>query len=266
MEISEVMIIEQLENIRKSTGDLIGKNDEILSIKDIHSGHRIRYCQLCDSADEIIKEYNWMVPKLNSFFEKTGIDCKFEEVNKVEQSWADIKEKHTFNTFNHKLTKISLMCGRALSILENLATNTREIKNKFDALKLEIQNLEKEGVSQNTLKNLIEAHESFELNRLLGTSLICGRIAIFYLDSVPGNINEKVEKITNAGLLVSKGSQDHVLKTNQKIRALFAHDINYLPSASETISIFGDTIFIVRTINEFKKKELLVPTSPPTLP
>ena len=253
MEISEVMIIEQLSYIKQSCEKIKGRSTQYI----ISSGNQSRrdlpwtYSSLCGEVDVIIKEYNWMVPHINKFLEGATFSFKLEELELINVEFKKMSEENTYPSIDKKLVFISLQCNKILSIMKNIATSTKEMKNKFNSLAEEIKNLEKEKISKNTIKNLKEALTEFELNRLLGTTLICGRVAIFYLDSISGDINEKIEKLSSKSLVGSKGSKEMILKANQKIRGLFAHDINYFPSASETLSIFGDTVYVVKIINNY---------------
>ena len=52
-----------------------------------------------------------------------------------------------------------------------------------------------------------------------------------------------------------KGSEEMIIKANQKMRGLFAHDLNYTPTPSETLAIFGDTINVIKVINDYNKRK-----------
>ncbi len=261
MEISEVMIIEELENIKKAAESLIGSNEKHF-LAGTH-GNKMAHVELCEQTDEIIKEYNWVVPKINNFLTDLEIEAKIEDIPLISKKWEEIKDKGLYSLVDDKLRKISLKCNRVLSIIKNIATSTKDIKNQFNDLKKEIGGLKKEGVDDNTIKNLNQALIEFEYNHLLSTVLVCGRIGIFYLDSIPGkNIDERIKNISKEGLLKTKGSKDNLIKANRGIRGLFAHDLNFFPIASQTLSIFGDTIGIVRIVNSYKKSN----QNPPNLP
>lgn len=114
-------------------------------------------------------------------------------------------------------------------------------------------------INSENLMNLDEALEEFELNHLLATTLICGRIIIYNLDSISPNINDVVTKMKTVGMLKPKGAVEDILKTNKKARGLFAHDLNYFPDPSEALAIFGDTVNIVKRITEYKGLSLNAP-------
>lgn len=249
MEMNEVMIINHLKNLKKTAENLLGVNMQHL-VTPSH-GHKLAHCQLCYQVNEIVEEYNYIIPSINSFFSNIGVNLEMKEINKIQQSWDNIKEG-SFASVDDYLTRISLKCSRILSVLENLATTTQETKNKFEDLKKELKELGK-ILPNNVMKNLYVALEEFELNRLLGTTLICGRLAIFHLDSIPGKeIDKQIEELKKIGLLTTRGSEENVLKANKKLRGLFAHDLNYFPSPSDTLSILGDTISIVKIVNQYK--------------
>lgn len=251
MEISEVMIIEELESIKRNAEELIGKDEK--NLRGGQHGDKLVHTALCQQVDEIIKEYNLVVSSINKIFENIGVGEKLNILSEIKPKWNEVK-KGTFNLVDVKLRAVSLRSGRALSILKNMATSSRDIKNRFDELKKEISDLKKEGVEEKAIKNLNTALIEFESNHLISTVLICGRIGVFYLDTIPGmNILEKVKELTEKKILNVRGAKDNLIKANKGVRDVFAHDLNYSPTASQILSIFGDTIEIVKIVNSYKK-------------
>lgn len=252
MEISETTIIDEIKNIKKASEDLIGKDEKYMFSKE-HEAKMVHF-ELCSQVDEIIKEYNWIIPETNKIFQKLEFNFQLEEIKLIKKDWKELKEKNLYSTVDNKLRNISLKCGRVLSILSNIATKTQETKNQFEGLKKEIEGLKKE-ISTNIYKNLEEALKEFESNHLLSATLICGRIIIYNLDSVSHQIEEVINKLKEKNLLQIKGSDEQILKANKKVRGLFAHDLNYFPTPSEALSIFGDTVNIVKKVNEFNQNK-----------
>jgi hypothetical protein len=249
MKLAETTIIEELKEIKKSSEDLIGINVRYTN----DPTHRINHFELCYQIDEIINEYNWIIPKVNELMKKLEFDLTLEEIKEIKKDWEDLKKKPTeYTVVDHKLRRISLKCGRILSILNNLATKTIETKNRFEGIKKEIDALKK-LIPLETYDNLKEALTEFESNHLLATTLICGRICVYHLDLISGNINEKIGKMKEKGVLKPKGASEMILRAEKKVRELFAHDLKYSPSSSITLSIFGDTINLVEKITEYKK-------------
>ncbi|MBA7683059.1 hypothetical protein ES703_91415 [subsurface metagenome] len=255
MKISEVMIIEELESIKKAAEKLVGKNERVLL--DHSYGSKMLNYSLCTQVDKIIIEYNWIVPHVNSLFKELSIDFEIEKDKKIDADWEKIKEG-TFDVIDDSLIALSLTIGRVLSILKNLATKTQENKNKFEDLKSEIKDLEN-NLPINIIKNLYEAVDELELNKLLGASLICGRLIVSQLDLVPGNIDEKIKELQRGDLLKNRGASDWLIKANQKIRGTSSHDLNYFPNPSETLAILGDTMKVVEIVQKYinSKKDLL---------
>lgn len=250
MNINESTIIYELSTIKKAADGLIGKSFAFVGNSN---NMKICYLQISCQADEIIKEFNWNIPYVNNFFSEIGVDLQIENIKLIGQTWEQLGDDHLFKVIDNSLTQVSLKCGRILAILKNQSIDSSENKNKFQDLKKEIRDLSK-IVPSEVVKNLDIALKDFELNRLLGTTLICGRISIYLLDSISGDMEEKIKKIKGAGLLSNKGSDENLIKANKKMRGLFAHDLNFIPTPSETLAIFGDTINIIKVINEYKSK------------
>lgn len=252
MEISEVMVIEHLEYIKKSSENLRGVSTKYIVSKP--GSTPWVYSSLCDEVDILIKEYNWLVPHINKLFENIDLSLKLKELKLVDASFERMRDDNSYPTIDKKLIYISLKCSRILAILRNMATSSKEIKNKYDDLKIEIKELEKE-LPKPVIRDLYEAIEEFELNKRLGAVLICGRLIVFHLDMVKGNINQKVEELKKKGLLKNKGASEFIFKADKGVRELFSHDVNYFPSPSETISFLGDAVRIVKIINSYQKKD-----------
>lgn len=253
MEISETIIIEELKSLKESSEKLIGSNERFLASRD--HGAKMNHIALCRQVDEIIEEYNWIIPKINDLMIKIGINITINSIKIIDKKWEDlIKENPIYSTVDQELRQISLKCGRVLSVLNNVATKTLENKNKFEGIKEEIEGLKKE-MPENVSENLKEALKEFESNHLLSATLICGRVIIYHLDSVSNQIEEIINKLKEKNILQIKGSDEQILKANKKARGLFAHDLNYFPTPSEALSIFGDTINIVKKVNDYLKKE-----------
>jgi len=253
MEISETTIIEEVRNIKKSSEELIGKNERYLFSGEENKS-RLANFELSHQVDTIIEEYNWIIPYATKFLKEIEIDLELKKMDLIESQWDKMKKGNFLYIVDNRLRAISLLCGRIISIFNNLATKTLESKNQFEGLKKEIGELKK-LVPINTYKNLKEALEEFESNHLLSSTLICGRIIIFHLDSISHQIGEVIGKLKEKNLLQTKGSNEQILKANKKVRGLFAHDLNYFPSPSEALSIFGDTINIVKKVYEYTKKK-----------
>lgn len=249
MEISEVMIVEHLQYIKENCEKMKGVSIKYISSKDTPW----IYSSLCGEIDSLIKEYNWVIPSINKFLENQDFSFRLEEVKIIGVDFKEMSEENKYPTVDKKLMKISLECNRILSILKNIATSTKEMKNRYDDLKKEIKNLDKK-LPKLVIRDLYEAIEEFELNKSLGAVLICGRLTVFHLDLIKGDINQKINELKSKGFLMEKGAPEFVLKADKKVRELFSHDINYFPSPSETISFLGDTIKLVKIINEYQEK------------
>lgn len=249
MVLNETSIIQQLEYLKSECERLKGNSYKYLL--DTRTNSDFVYVSFCDEIDSIISEYNWLIPSINKKLEDAGFNIEEKEISKIDADLKTMREKDIWPMADKYLMRLSLKCNRILVIMKNVATSNKDVKNKFEDLKKEIEDLEKE-ISSETLKNLRVALEEFELNHLLATTLICGRITIYSLDSISNEIDEVINEMKKVGLLKPKGSADLILKSNKKIRGLFAHDLNYFPGPSETISIFGDTINIVKKVAEYK--------------
>src|SRR3989344_3436868 len=252
MKISEVMIIQHLAYIQKNCENIRGTSIKYISSYDNKDRPWI-YNSLCEEVDNLIIEYNWLVSHINDLLDEVGFSFKLEEVKIIDANFEKIRGENTYPQIDRKLMHISMKCNRVLSILKNTATSTKDIKNKYDDLRKEIKELEKELPSI-VIRDLYEAFEEFELNKSLGAVLICGRLIVFHLDKIKGNINEKVNELKNKGLLVEKGSSEFIFKADKGVRELFSHDLNYFPSPSETISLLGDTVKIVKIITSYQRK------------
>ncbi len=248
--ITETMIIEQLSYIKESCEKIKGTSSKYLLNTTPNSD--LVYVSICLEVNKLILSWNWLVPHINKILEEMSFDLKVANLDSLNANVKDIREKKKVTLIDPELISLALNCQRVLSILKNTSTSTKEIKNKFDSLKKEIEVIGKE-IDSDILKNLIEALNEFENNHLLATVLICGRIIIYLLDSVSNKIEEVIKEMKLVGMLAAKGSEELILKANKKVRGLFAHDLTYSPEASETLSIFGDTINIVKKISEYKK-------------
>jgi len=247
--IPETALINQLEYLKDNCEKIKGQSCAVLLNK---KDTPWMYSSLCQEVDVLIKEYNWVVDPLNDFLKEKGFSSELEELPFVKASFEEMRDDNKYPPVDGKLMNLSLKCNKILSIIKNLSTPTRENKKNFEDLKEEINEMKKD-ISKNVLRDLYEVIGDLELNRRLGAVLICGRIIIFHLNSVPGDINEKIKKIKETEILETKGSSEWVIKANQKSRGLFSHDLNYFPTPSEAISILGDTVKIVKIVTHYHK-------------
>jgi len=255
MEISETALISQLEYLKKVSEETKGRSINL--INQPKSTAWI-YSSLCEEVDIIIKEYNWIIPHLNHFLKERGFSFELIELKSINPNFEEMNEKNTYPAIDRKLIYISLNCNKILSIIKNLFTPTKENKKNFEELKKEIEDIGEE-LPKNILNNIDEAIKELELDKKLGAVLICGRIIIFNLNSIPGNLNEKIEEMRKIGILGARGSEEWIIKAEKKARDLFAHDLNYSPEPSDAISILGDMIKIVKIVKEYHKLKEILP-------
>ena len=131
--------------------------------------------------------------------------------------------------------------------------------DKLTALREELEKLSEVLPDINYERNLKEAINEYEKGDFLASALISSRVTIYALNQIPRKSDEeKVNFLQDEGI-IEKGRKDvheSIIKANRKARNFFSHDIKVFPASSDTLSLLGDAIGILKIVSKVLKEEI----------
>jgi hypothetical protein len=184
--------------------------------------------------------------------QKIGIYLQSIEMTGI-YKWENDKQKALLRT-------IDMECDKAIGVLESIATPlSKDELDKLTALRKELEKLSDVLSDINYERNLKEAIDEYEKGDYLASALISGRVIIYAVNQIPGESDkEKVNFLQDEGI-IEKGRKDvheSIIKANRKARNFFSHDINVFPASSDTLSLLGDAIGILKIVSKVLKEEI----------
>ena len=134
----------------------------------------------------------------------------------------------------------------------------KEEENQLKHLRDEIEK-EKDNMLDEVYENIIEAIREFEKGCFLGSTLICGRINNYLLDKIKlegdSNINNKINEIIKVlGLNKQKDEKSKLMRVAHFTRNYNSHNIFEMSESSKNLSYLGDSIQLVKLINQYEEK------------
>jgi len=147
------------------------------------------------------------------------------------------------------LKSIVINSHKALSAIKSLvSTLPIEQSKELESLKDELEKMSSSISNINCVKNLRGAMEEYESAHYLASSLISGRVVLFCLQEMGKDTKEIVTNLKEKGILKERGveTEEFIIKANRKARAYFTHDINVFPDPSDSISLLGDAVKILK--------------------
>jgi len=163
-----------------------------------------------------------------------------------------IQDPHSLADAKGVLTQICIECDMAIGILSaSILPISSEDMDKLGKLRKELSEV---GASLdiNYEKNLSEAILEQEKGHFLASALITARVINYTLDQIEGrNIDEKIKNLRDKGIIkkVEKEKTDEeefIIKANKKARNIFSHDIKIFANPSESLSMLGDCVRLLR--------------------
>jgi hypothetical protein len=102
-------------------------------------------------------------------------------------------------------------------------------------------------------KNMIEAISEHEKGHFLASALITARVINCIFDQINGqSLENKIHFLKERNILKGdKGKteeEEFIMKANKKARNIFSHDIKVFANPSESISLLGDCIRLLRLV------------------
>lgn len=166
-----------------------------------------------------------------------------------------------------KLQLMSIECEKALGILQNQIKMplTKIQKNKLSSIEDQVNDLELDPYYE---KNIKLAIEHFEKGNFLACSLISSRIIVYSMDQIPQldfeNESKKQKKSKDEkriNYLVEKGLIDkkdrsqktRIFKYVTNARNFLVHDIKVFPDASDSMSLLGDCVDILKILTKIEE-------------
>jgi len=151
------------------------------------------------------------------------------------------------------LHRISIECDNVIGFL-NASINplSPEDVDKLNKLRLELAELTTE-LDINYEKNLNEAITEQEKGHFLASALITGRVVSYILDRIEGkDIEGKLKFLQDKNIIAKDREGEEVkafiMKASKKARNVFSHTIETFANASDSLSLLGDCIRMLRTL------------------
>jgi len=148
------------------------------------------------------------------------------------------------------LQSIEIQCEKAIGILESIVVPLpKEDLDKVSRLRQELGEMSAMLSDIYFEKNVNEAIDEYEHGHFLASALISGRVLIYALDQISGkSIVEKIETLREKGIIKKEKREleEVVIKADKKARNFLSHDIRVEPSASDALSLLGDSVRILK--------------------
>lgn len=239
------LLINQAEVILKEAEKLKGQGIDLR-----YEQGRVSYKYYLDQIDLLIKQYNFLFPKVNKLLEKENITEILGEVKPIEGDGDKIRNGTIYNS-DKKILQLIFGSSNILCFLREGVVLPDETRDRLLSLSEELKTLAGE-VYEEVYLNLELSKESFEKGCFLGSSLISGKIINVCLNEIPGDINEKIKILKEKKLIEEKGGVDSIIRASHFGRNLTSHELKINPTSSEAISSLSDAIRVSKIISRYK--------------
>jgi hypothetical protein len=157
------------------------------------------------------------------------------------------------------LHQICIECDRVVGFLNaSFSPVSPQDADRLNKLRAELTDVTVE-LDVEYEKNLNEAINEQEKGHCLASALITSRVVNHVFDQIEGNdIEAKVSFLQDQNI-VQKGKEGEddkafVLKASKKARNVFSHEIKVFPNPSDSISLLGDCVKLLRILAQLKKQ------------
>ncbi len=240
------LIVTQTEIILEQCKKLQGKGTNILNTEgDVY------YLYYLQQIDEVVDQFNSLIPKINNIFKKEELDEEFTEIVKIEATLQKIRVENIVYNADKKLLQLTFGSQKILSFLREGVELSEITKDRLNSLNTELENL-KDKLNLDVYNNIKEAKDAFEKGSFLGSGLISGRVIRACLDKIKGkDITEKIQSLKDFNLLREKDGYDSILRASHFGRNLASHDLKIMPASSEALSFLADAIKIAKILSQY---------------
>lgn len=155
------------------------------------------------------------------------------------------------------LHRISIQCESVIGSLNTLISPlSPEDADKLDKLRSELAEVTTD-LDINYEKNLNEAIIEQEKGHFLASALITARVVNYILDRIEGkNIEEKIKFLQDNNIIVKgregEEAKTFIIKASKKARNVFTHTIETFANASDSLSLLGDCIKLLKILTRLK--------------
>jgi hypothetical protein len=211
----------------------------------------VAYLYFLDEIDELIVQYNYIVPRINPILIEEGAEDEFQELKPIGATLTRIRDDNVVFNADRKLVQLLFGSSQMLSFLTKGIVLSESTSDKLDSITKELDSL-KNQLNDEYYENLKEAKSEFEGGGFLGASLIAGRVIRVALEALPGdNINEKIEELKKLDLVREKDGRDSIIKASHYGRNLTSHDLSIMPTSSDAISYIAEGIKITKIVSSY---------------
>jgi hypothetical protein len=170
----------------------------------------------------------------------------------VETNLKDSRHLTSLADAKAVLTQICIECDMAIGILNaSILPISSEDMDRLSKLREELSAVSA-SLDVNYEKNLTEAIVEQEKGHFLASALITARVIEYILDQIEGkDINEKIKNLRDKAIIgkVEKRKADEeefIIKAEKKARNIFSHEIKNFVNPSESLSMLGDCVRLLR--------------------
>jgi len=251
-----------------SITDISGLNIQFQSIKKLlheifeKKGEKnFRMYDYRSMIDNAFFSYNNAVKDLESLKDSINYSISIYKINEYETKNFSAYELNGF------IPLIIIECEKVIGILKNKLSVplTESQKNRLSSISHQIKKLDLDYYYE---KNLNLAVDHFEKGNFLACSLISSRIIVYCMDQIPqANIDNQNKKLMKSKdekridyliekNIMSKKERDQktrIFKYVTNARNFLVHDIKVFPDASDSMSLLGDCIDILKILTKIEE-------------
>ena len=105
------------------------------------------------------------------------------------------------------------------------------------------------GTPEVVSKNFKETIKEYESGHFLASAFITSRVIRYILDKIEGETDdEKIRSLISRGVIQKNRKDIHtsIIKASRRSRNYLSHDIGIFPDSSDSLSLLGDSISLLK--------------------
>lgn len=206
------------------------------------------YALFCHNIEDQLREKAIEAKSVFAQFQK--LEEQFSKISGIENE----TKSYDFSSVGGSkaaLSNVMIKCDSATGFLSTfIAPISPGDFDSLNKLRNELANVV-EALDDYYEKNIIEAISEQENGHFLASALIAARVINWIFDQIDGqSLENKIHYLRQKEILKGdKGKteeEEFIIKANKKARNIFSHNIKVFANPSESISLLGDCIRLLR--------------------
>jgi hypothetical protein len=206
------------------------------------------YALFCHNIEDQLKEKTIEAKTVFAQFQE--LEEQFAKISGIENEIKSLEISSVAGA-QAALSYVIIKCDSTTGFLSTvIAPISPGDIDRLDKLRKELTNIA-ETLDEYYKKNIIEAISEQENGHFLASALIAARVINWIFDQINGqSLENKIQYLRQKEILKGdkgkSGEEEFIIKANKKARNIFSHNIKVFANPSESISLLGDCIRLLR--------------------